>query len=211
MSRQYQTGNRWEQRTAELFADEGYETWQTRGSKGPADIIAIKPGQVALIQVKRVNLTDPNMSRIISGDEWNALYDLATWIGAVPVLADWTGVTKTTLRLRRLTGPHEPKREHWPAVPFHLDLVTAAQVVARLAESPIIPHRHATVVEIHECHCPEPDTGTVIEFCPSYRDEDGHIHEAGHIAVHMPCPPPFDIGDITELPPWMFGPVRQAE
>ena len=63
--------------------------------------------------------------------------------------------------------------------------------------------RHATVVEIHGCACPG-SPGSILEFCPAFRDEDGHIHEAAHIAVHIAAPPPFGVGDIVELPHWMF-------
>ena len=123
MSRQYETGNRWEQLTANLFRANGYEVWQSRGSKSAADLIAIKRGDIVLVQVKRCSRPNPETSQIIGGDEWNTLYDLAAHLDAQPVLADWGGIrgTRAVLRLRRLIGRHTPGTRFWPMIPFRLD------------------------------------------------------------------------------------------
>jgi Holliday junction resolvase len=113
----YARGNYAERRTADTLRGDGYAVWQSRGSKGPADLIAVKVGEILLVQVK--SGTTP-----IGGSQWNALYQLARQIGAVPVVADWPKRGK--LRLRRITGEHLERKQTWPAIPFTLDQIDAA-------------------------------------------------------------------------------------
>lgn len=66
------------------------------GSKGPADLVAIYPGAVLLVQVKcgRSRLRPP---------EHNALYELARRYAAVPILAE--RVDREPMAWFRLEGP----------------------------------------------------------------------------------------------------------
>jgi Holliday junction resolvase len=114
----YRKGGYYEAKTLDLFTLEGYVCWQARGSKGPADIVAIKPGQVVLIQVK-------SGLREISGREWNALYELAQRLGAVPVVAHWPAA-RQPVELTRIMGQHRDNSPLWSFEPFVLDQIEAA-------------------------------------------------------------------------------------
>lgn len=63
---------------ADLTAD-GYVTMRAAGSKGAIDIAAMKPGQLLYVGAKR--------GGVCSAIEWDRLVELASWVGAVPVLA----------------------------------------------------------------------------------------------------------------------------
>lgn len=96
----------------------GYFVVKAGGSKGPADLVAIRPGGLILfVQVKRGagRLRPP---------EWNALLSLARLYGAVPVLAErevrkpmaWYRLERhKTLGGR--PGPHQPCVLFDPAPP----------------------------------------------------------------------------------------------
>jgi hypothetical protein len=112
----YRRGYAAERRTAELLAAEGYLVMQSRGSHGVADLAAIKPGQVLLIQVK--------LGEAILADGWfNDLYAAALDSGALAIIADYP--KRGRLRLRLITGWHAPRSKHWPTLPFVTDEVTA--------------------------------------------------------------------------------------
>lgn len=119
------TGARYERATRDILKAEGYQVIRSAGSLGAADLMAMKPGQTLLLQCKRCAANDPPMSRIIGGDEWNALYQQAMAAGAIPVLAAWVGKASTQLQLIRLTGLHSARLQHWPSAPFILDEVAA--------------------------------------------------------------------------------------
>jgi len=121
----YASGNRYERRTVELLRSEGYHCWQSRGSRGPADVIAIKPRQLVLVQVK-------SGAKAISGAEWNALWRLACEVAAVPVLAEWRPVNPDkpglglAVTMHQLTGPHVAHKRAWPCTPFVTDQIAHA-------------------------------------------------------------------------------------
>jgi Holliday junction resolvase len=117
----YSRGVYREKRTADHLRSEGYFVVESRGSHGPADLVAMKPGQVLLVQVKAGN-TDHNGT--LRDQWWNELYHLAVRVGAVPVLADTPSFGK--LRLRRLARPHEPMSKRWWFAPFITDEVVAS-------------------------------------------------------------------------------------
>jgi Holliday junction resolvase len=108
----YQRGGYYEQLCADYLRSEGYFCWQSRGSRGPADVIALKPRQVLLVQVKGGRKTMP-------GGDWNTLLTLAQEAGAVPVVADWP--RRGRMRLREITGRHALGSRDWPCVPFLVD------------------------------------------------------------------------------------------
>jgi len=112
-----------ERRTRAAFEADGYVVWRPGGSLGEADLIAAKPGQLVLVQVK---VGDARLA----DKWWNDLYRLATWLDAVPVVADWPDMPRrgkhgpavvSTLRLRKITGPHIPHARLWPMRQFLLD------------------------------------------------------------------------------------------
>lgn len=94
----------------------GYFVVKAGGSKGPADLVAIRPGGLILfVQVKRGagRLRPP---------EWNALLALARRYGAVPVLAErvlrcpfaWWRLDGPKVEGGR-PGPRQPMTEYDPA------------------------------------------------------------------------------------------------
>jgi Holliday junction resolvase len=109
---QYARGVYREKKTADRLRKDGYSVIESRGSHGPADLWAAKPGQLLLIQVKTGDAT-------ISGKWLNDLYLLARTAGGIAILADWPGRGK--LRMRQVTGWHRPYSKYWPLAPFTTD------------------------------------------------------------------------------------------
>lgn len=91
---------------ADLEAD-GYWVIRAAGSKGKIDVLAIKPGQMLAIQVKRNGKVDPGERRDV--------LDIAGHIDALPIIA-----FKVRGHLKplydRLTGPNHKDR-----IPFQTD------------------------------------------------------------------------------------------
>lgn len=121
----YEQGNRYEVKVVNALTADGYSCWQARGSKGAADVIALKPGQVLLVQVKSGAAPAP-ASLGMSHAGWNALFDLAEQTGAVPVACYWRQWARRPY-WRRLTGRHHPNKQHWPSMPFAADEIEANQ------------------------------------------------------------------------------------
>jgi Holliday junction resolvase len=111
----YRRGTEAEKRTARRLEADGYHVTESRGSHGVADLVALKRGQVLLVQVKTGNADDG----ALADGWWNDLYGTALRCGAVPVVADWP--KRGTLRLRRITGPHNLRSHRWPCEPFITD------------------------------------------------------------------------------------------
>ncbi len=79
----------------------GYHVWRAAGSKGPADLVAMRLSSATLlIQCK--------CSTGLRLNEWNALYDLAESVLAVPLVAlKATGHGADYIRLKeRRTAGH---------------------------------------------------------------------------------------------------------
>lgn len=111
----YQKGDRFEKRVLAELESEGYIGWQSRVSRSPADIVALKHGETLLVQVK-------SGSQHIGHDEWNRLFELADTVGARAVLAVRDG---RKVRYRQIRGKHVPRTHLWPCEPFVLDQVAA--------------------------------------------------------------------------------------
>lgn len=108
----YVSGNRYEVKVCDALKQHGWYTWQTRGSKGSADVVALRHGnEVLLIQVKS-GLTP------ISGNEWNAIYELAEMIGAIPVYAHATA--RVGIDWVRIMGKHLDNSPVWPGLEFDI-------------------------------------------------------------------------------------------
>lgn len=112
-NRRYVNGNHFERRVADALRGDGYRVWQTRGSKSPADLIALKIGQVLLVQVKS-GVTG------LDHTQWNALHELATPFGAVPIIADRDG---RRIRYRRITDRHASRSQNWPTADWTPDAI----------------------------------------------------------------------------------------
>lgn len=110
----YTRGLRREKLTAERLRYDGYFVVEARGSHGVADLVALKPGQALMVQVKDGD------ARLDDG-WWNDLLSFAQLAGALPIVADWP--KRGTLRLRRITGPHRPRSHAWPCEVFLTDQI----------------------------------------------------------------------------------------
>jgi Holliday junction resolvase len=110
----YSVGTRFENKVRNHLKLNGYTVIRAAGSKGDSktDLVAVKPGQVLFIQCKSNGLLGP--------EEWNRIHEVATWAGALPILAangpHGRGVTYT-----HLLGRKEPRRHTQPTRPFVID------------------------------------------------------------------------------------------
>ena len=80
-NRRYANGRTLEYAAKDALEDNGY--WATRapGSKGPADVIALKYGETLLVQCK--------LDGYLTPAERAQLYGLALMLGAIPLAARW--------------------------------------------------------------------------------------------------------------------------
>lgn len=104
----YQRSDAFEKRVMHELEADGYAVWQSRGSKGAADIVAAKPHELLVVQVKSGEAR-------ISHDGWNALLELALRSGAVPILAIRSG---RHILYQRLTAKHDFYGHTWPSEPW---------------------------------------------------------------------------------------------
>lgn len=109
----YRQGDHYEKRVKADLEANGYAVWQTRQSRSPADLVAIKPGQTLLVQVKAGRT-------MLSHDEWNALYELGRSAAAVTVVADRAG---RSIRYREVLGRHSAHSAIWPCQPWLPDFL----------------------------------------------------------------------------------------
>lgn len=76
----YRRGADFERRTAARLRDAGYLVVRSAGSLTNVDLVALRADHTLLVQCKRNGALPPA--------PWNALYDAALTVGAVPVLAE---------------------------------------------------------------------------------------------------------------------------
>jgi Holliday junction resolvase len=114
----YGRGTAAEKRTATALRKDGYVVMESRGSHGPADLMAAKPGQLLLVQVKL------NADGKLRDDWWNELLDAAHRAGGLAIIADWP--RRGGLRLRQISGRHMPRSRYWPMTPFATDEIGQA-------------------------------------------------------------------------------------
>ena len=91
----YTTGRSLEYKVRDNLEADGYACIRAAGSKGQADIIALKPGEVLLVQVKARN------PQLTPADR-KTLLELARITGAVPIVA-WKP-TRKPIEYRELLG-----------------------------------------------------------------------------------------------------------
>lgn len=106
----YYQGRAFEYRTRDLLRGLGFFVTRSPRSSSPSDLVAIRTGQVLLVQCKRDGRLAVN--------EWNTLFDLAASIGATPVLAGTP--TATAIEFWRLTGRKSGRVEKQPREPLEL-------------------------------------------------------------------------------------------
>jgi Holliday junction resolvase len=104
MATNYQRGYALERRVEARLAHDGYYTATARGSRGAADVLAAKTGQLLLVQVKRKN-------PMLLPAERGALLDAAARAGGLAIVAYMPG--RTGIAFRRLTGPGPKQWEPW--------------------------------------------------------------------------------------------------
>jgi Holliday junction resolvase len=107
----YRRGVYREKVAAAALRKDGYFVLESRGSHGVADIVAVKQGQVLLVQVKTGDVHD-SATGLASG-WWNELYRAAADVGALALIAD--NPRHGVCRFRRL--PREvpvPNLDGWP-------------------------------------------------------------------------------------------------
>jgi Holliday junction resolvase len=92
----YRSGYEFERRVATALELDGYTCIAARGSKGAADLVALKPGEVLLVQVK---LRDPRLPPL----ERATLVDLANRLLALPIVA-YQPAARKPIAYRLLTG-----------------------------------------------------------------------------------------------------------
>ena len=95
-----------ENRVRALLEDDGYFVVRSAGSGGIADLVALKPGQVLLVQVKSEAYLAPA--------EWNDLFFVAQTVGAIAIHAAKLPGSRRVV-WHRLTGPKTvvTKRPAW--------------------------------------------------------------------------------------------------
>lgn len=111
---------------------DGYLVWKSARSLTVADLIAAKPGEWLLVQVK-------GGAKVMTSSDWNELHSIAAmlsagghagaWMQVHAIIADWPDRTATRwgpMRLRRISGSHAPGSRLWPTEPFSTDDVVEA-------------------------------------------------------------------------------------
>ena len=107
MTTPYEDGRRFAYRASMAFARDGYEIIRSAGSKTKADFVAVKPGQLLFVQVKKA------VDGTIPPEERKLLCQLA---GLLPGVAEAIVVHKRIPRgfaFRRLTGPGPKDWQPW--------------------------------------------------------------------------------------------------
>lgn len=100
----YEQGRRIEYKVVHLLAANGYETQRAASSKGVADVIGIKEGQVVLVSCKRSKMPPP-------AERADLLRVASLLPGLVPLVA--IGLPRLTFR--KLLGPGPNQWEPWVA------------------------------------------------------------------------------------------------
>ena len=105
----YSDGRKLEYAAAAILLTDGYWVIRAAGSKGLADIVALKRGENVFVQCKRSGTMGP--------DERRSLVALAELIGGVAVCARWAkqGRAARTVEFRQLTGPGPKDWRPWTA------------------------------------------------------------------------------------------------
>lgn len=109
MATNYQRGASFERRVKALLEGEGFAVVRSAGSHSPADLVAMRNGELVIVQCKRDGKLGPS--------EWNEFVAFCAKAGGVPILASVDG---RNVLLERITGMkaggrRQPK-ERWEYV-----------------------------------------------------------------------------------------------
>lgn len=111
-------GKRAEAKVRADLTDNGYSIVTSHLSRGAADMVAAKPAQRLVVQVKRSLRSGGGVAK----DEWNALIDLAEAWTALPIVA--VASPRAEICYFELTGRKDGSRRRQPWRPFVLDQIT---------------------------------------------------------------------------------------
>ena len=101
--RNYANGARLERDAKDQLETDGYWCVRSAGSKGVVDVLAMKPGQMLMVQAKKDGVCPPA--------ERAALLELASRFEALPLVA----FRDRGVKYRRLTGPGPKEWVPWEA------------------------------------------------------------------------------------------------
>jgi Holliday junction resolvase len=108
----YRYGRAFEYRVRDGLRHLGYFVLRSPRSASPTDLVAIRSGEVLMVQCKRGGQ--------IGVREWNALYDLALSCGSVPILA--MNPTNRQTLFFRLIGRKDGSKRRQPMEPFEIQI-----------------------------------------------------------------------------------------
>jgi Holliday junction resolvase len=114
-NRNYARGADFERKVLADLALNGYRVLRAAGSHGKADVIALKMGEVVLVQCK---LTGPGGVRPA---EWNALHELAEAVGATALIA--SRPVRGRIEYLRVLGPKRPHMRRPPVAKWTPDRI----------------------------------------------------------------------------------------
>jgi len=97
MTDQYRRGAIFERQIADRLSEDGYFVIRAAGSHGHADLIALKSGQVLLVQCKLAG------AGAVPPAEWNGLWEVAERVGAVALIV--SRPKRGAKAWQRITGP----------------------------------------------------------------------------------------------------------
>ena len=100
----YRRGQWGQWKVRDHLTENGYRCVVAAGSKGKADLVALKPGQVLLVQVKIQPGPIPPAER-------RGLVELAEYVRGLPIAA--SAVPRKPIAYRRLTGIGPNDFEPW--------------------------------------------------------------------------------------------------
>jgi len=115
VTNQYGRGTVVERKIVHHLADDGYVLVRSAGSKGKVDVLGVKPRQILFVQSK--------ITGRIDGADWDRLLELASWVNAVPLLAEYDldggcqqihpsrakKPRRCGIRFTRLLGAYQPR------------------------------------------------------------------------------------------------------
>lgn len=103
----YRNGAELERAAKHLLEDNGYFVVKAGGSKGAADLVALKPGEILLVQCKTDGYLRPG--------ERLALVELAADLAAIPLTGEWhkEGRAAREVRFRFAGGCREVWSPDW--------------------------------------------------------------------------------------------------
>ena len=115
----YSNGRVFEHKVRKLLEEAGYYCTRSAGSKGVADIWAVRKnaelfgvheGMNGYLEVSKLVLVQCKKQKAaFDASEWDALHQLAMDVSAVPVLCEY--ISRKPPRWWRLTGPKIPRKQ----------------------------------------------------------------------------------------------------